>query len=105
MDNTENKPLFPLYIENRYCFDYEDLENVVSKVCKRHQEHTDCLEKMEKDLYYWLNPLISDGVFLHWLQAQSHEKAKKMLENKNIFKYVKDPEKTVRFILLSLGYM
>lgn len=65
-----------IYINSHYCYSYIDFLETI----KAFLNLTLAYEEKEKKLFYWLGPLIDDGVLEAWLQLQGADEAQKLIE-------------------------
>ena len=65
-----------IYIKSHYCYSYIDFLETI----KAFLNLTLAYDEKEKKLFYWLGPLIDDGVLEAWLQLQGADEAQKLIE-------------------------
>ena len=65
-----------IYINSHYCYSYIDFLETI----KAFLNLTLAYDEKEKKLFYWLGPLIDDGVLEAWLQLQGADEAQKLIE-------------------------
>uniref|UniRef100_UPI004038AC1A hypothetical protein n=1 Tax=Segatella hominis TaxID=2518605 RepID=UPI004038AC1A len=76
MAMDKNNFLPYIYINSHYCYSYIDFLETI----KAFLNLTLAYEEKEKKLFYWLGPLIDDGVLEAWLQLQGADEAQKLIE-------------------------
>lgn len=76
MAMDKNNFLPYIYINSHYCYSYIDFLETI----KAFLNLTLVYDEKEKKLYYWLGPLIDDGVLEAWLQLQGADEAQKLIE-------------------------
>ena len=76
MAMDKNNFLPYIYINSHYCYSYIDFLETI----KDFLNLTLAYDEKEKKLYYWLGPLIDDGVLEAWLQLQGADEAQKLIE-------------------------
>lgn len=76
MAMDKNNFLPYIYINSHYCYSYIDFLETI----KAFLNLTLAYDEKEKKLFYWLGPLIDDGVLEAWLQLQGAAEAQKLIE-------------------------
>lgn len=76
MAMDKNNFLPYIYINSHYCYSYIDFFETI----KAFLNLTLAYDEKEKKLFYWLGPLIDDGVLEAWLQLQGADEAQKLIE-------------------------
>lgn len=76
MAMDKNNFLPYIYINSHYCYSYIDF----LETTKAFLNLTLAYDEKEKKLFYWLGPLIDDGVLEAWLQLQGADEAQKLIE-------------------------
>ena len=76
MAMDKNNFLPYIYINFHYCYSYIDFLETI----KAFLNLTLAYDEKEKKLFYWLGPLIDDGVLEAWLQLQGADEAQKLIE-------------------------
>ena len=76
MAMDKNNFLPYININSHYCYSYIDFLETI----KAFLNLTLAYEEKEKKLFYWLGPLIDDGVLEAWLQLQGADEAQKLIE-------------------------
>ena len=76
MAMDKNNILPYININSHYCYSYIDFLETI----KAFLNLTLAYEEKEKKLFYWLGPLIDDGVLEAWLQLQGADEAQKLIE-------------------------
>ena len=76
MAMDKNNFLPYIYINSHYCYSYIDFLETI----KAFLNLTLAYDEKEKKLFYWLGPLIDDGVLEAWLQWQGADEAQNLIE-------------------------
>ena len=76
MAMDKNNFLPYIYINSHYCYSYIDFLETIKAFLNLALAY----DEKEKKLFYWLGPLIDDGVLEAWLQLQGADEAQKLIE-------------------------
>lgn len=76
MAMDKNNFLPYIYINSHYCYSYIDFLETI----KAFLNLTLAYDEKEKKLFYWLGPLIDDGVLEAWFNLQGADEAQKLIE-------------------------